>query len=191
MRESLEYTLLSSSDDEGDDPKSSFRVKQEVVDGMDVGVPYTWDDTLLSDADGSPPLSPPSDSFFVSETPSRTLDSVPFSDSPSLVTGSQTPVSCDLNSSFVHYDRTSITPGNVVETSICSIYDSIVALGNQPKAKSGLKNANLASFPHHKVKFLPRQYNVNAIFELPPLNSPKEGASGMLEGMDRRSDGHA
>jgi hypothetical protein len=41
MRESLEYTLLSSSDDEGDDPKSSFRVKQEVVDGMDVGVPYT------------------------------------------------------------------------------------------------------------------------------------------------------
>jgi hypothetical protein len=88
VRESPEYTLLSSSDDEGDDPKSSFRVKQEVVDGMDVGVPYTSDDTLLSDDDGSPPLSSPSDSFFVSETPSRTLgsDSVPVSDSPSLVT---------------------------------------------------------------------------------------------------------
>jgi hypothetical protein len=79
----------------------------------------------------------------------------------------------------------------MVETSICSIYDSIVALGNQYKVKSGLKNANLASFPHHKVKFLPRQYNGNAIFELPPLTSPKERASGMLEGMARRSDGHA
>jgi hypothetical protein len=145
-------------------------------------VPYTSDDTLLSDDDGYPPLSSPSDSFFVSETPSRTLgsDSVPVSDSPSLVTGSQTPVSCNPNSSSVHYDGMSITPGIVVETSICSIYDSIVALGSQPKAKSGLKNANLASFPHHKVKFLPRQYNGNAIFELPPLNSPKEGASGML-----------
>jgi hypothetical protein len=108
------------------------------VDGMDVGVPYTLDDTLLSDDDGSPPLSSPSDSFFVSETPSRTLgsDSVPVSDSPSLVTGSQIPVSCNPNSSSVHYDGMSITPGNVVETSICNIYGSIVALGNQSKAKS-------------------------------------------------------
>jgi hypothetical protein len=162
VRESPKYTLLSSSVDEGDDPKSSFRMKQEAVDGMDVGVPYTSDDTLLSDDDGSPLLSSPSDSFFVFETPSQILgsDLVPVSDSPSLVTGSQTPVSCNPNSSSVHYDGTNITPGNVVETSICSIYDSIVALGNQHKAKSGLKNANLASFPHHKVKFLPRQYNI-------------------------------
>jgi hypothetical protein len=107
------------------------------------------------------------------------------------VTGSQTLVSCNPNSSSVHYDGTNITPRNMVETSICSIYDSIVALGNQYKVKSGLKNANLASFPHHKVKFVPRQYNGNAIFELPPLTSPKERASGMLEGMARRSDGHA
>jgi hypothetical protein len=60
VRESPEYIFLSSSDDEGDDPKSSFCVKQEVVDGMDAGVPYILDDTLLSDDDGSPPLSSPS-----------------------------------------------------------------------------------------------------------------------------------
>ena len=192
VRELQEYTLLSNSDDEGDDSKSSFCVKQEVVDGMDVGMPYTSDDTLLSDDDGSPPLSSPSNSFFVSEIPSWTLgsDLVLVSNSPFLVTGSETPISCNLNSSSIHYDGTSITLGNVVEISICSIYDSIVVLGNQPKAKSGLKNTNRASFPHHKIKFLPWECNGNAIFELPPLNSPKEGASGILEGMDRRSDGH-
>ena len=55
-----------------------------------------------------------------------------------------------------------------------SIYESIVAIGNQPNARYILKTIDLALFPHHTVKYLPRQYNGDAIFELPTILAPKD-----------------
>jgi hypothetical protein len=54
-----------------------------------------------------------------------------------------------------------------------------------------LKSSDLGSFLHHRVKYLPSQYNGDAIYELPPILAPKEGAAGRLVGMDRSCDGHA
>jgi hypothetical protein len=72
-----------------------------------------------------------------------------------------------------------------------SVYKYVVALGNQPHSRSLLKSSDLGSFPHHRVKFLPSQYNGDAIYELPPIIASKEGAAGGLIGMDRSCDGHA
>ena len=72
---------------------------------------------------------------------------------------------------------------------IC-IYDLIVAMGYNRSAKSDFRAADLGSFLHKYVKYLPSQFNGNAIFELPPLQAPKLGGKGRLEGMDRQYDGH-
>jgi hypothetical protein len=79
----------------------------------------------------------------------------------------------------------------VTPTSSSSIYESLVAIGNQPNARCMLKIVDLASYPHHTVKYLPRQYNGDAIFEFPAIVAPKDGAVGRLDGMDRKFDGHA
>jgi hypothetical protein len=80
---------------------------------------------------------------------------------------------------------------DIIDTDDSSIYEYVVALGNQPHSRSVLKNSDLGSFPHYKVKFLPNQYNGDAIYELPPILAPKEGVVGRLVGMDRSCDGHA
>jgi hypothetical protein len=72
-----------------------------------------------------------------------------------------------------------------------SVYEYVVALGNQPHSRSLLKSLDLGSFPHHRIKFLPSQYNGDAIYKLPPIIVPKEGVAGQLVGMDRSCDGHA
>jgi hypothetical protein len=122
-------------------------------------------------------------------------------DSPSRSLG--TPSTLDLDTpvnsaSFSEYqsktsdlNTTLQDSGCLSESSGLSIYDHIIALGNQPTLKSVLKSANLAAFLHHRVKYLPRRYDGNAIFELPALPLPKEGAAGRLEGMDHKNDGHA
>jgi hypothetical protein len=78
----------------------------------------------------------------------------------------------------------------VTPTSSSSIYESLIAIGNQPNARCMLKIVDLASYPHHTVKYLPRQYNGDAIFELPAIVAPKDGIAGKLDGMDRKFDGH-
>ena len=47
------------------------------------------------------------------------------------------------------------------------IHEALIALGNQKMTQSELKSANLASFPHRKLKYLPTEYNGNVVFELP------------------------
>ena len=76
------------------------------------------------------------------------------------------------------------------ESSNIRIYDLIVAMCNKHNAKSEFRAADLGSFEHKTMKYLPSQFNGNAIFELPPLHAPKLGGKGRLEGMDRRYDGH-
>ena len=71
------------------------------------------------------------------------------------------------------------------ESSDICIYDLIVAMGNKGNAKSEFRAADLGSFEHKNVKYLPSQFNGNAIFELPPLQAPKLGGKGRLEGVDR------
>jgi hypothetical protein len=76
-------------------------------------------------------------------------------------------------------------------SSTFSIYEAIVAFGNRPTARCVLKTMDLSLYPHEKVKYLPCQYNENAIFELLTVVEPKDGAIGRLDGMDRKYDGHA
>jgi hypothetical protein len=173
VRESPEFTLLSSSDDEDDDPISMYTVKQEDVN------PST------SRLDKSPVTSP-SDSFVVSETPSCTLAgySILMSKSPS-------PSFSGLKSTSAAFLGLQSTDGDATQTSSTSIYNIVVAIGGHPTAKSTLRSTDLQSFPHHKIKYLPSQYNGNVIFELPLVIVPKKGAARRQEGMDRKSDGHA
>ena len=72
-----------------------------------------------------------------------------------------------------------------------SIYECILSLRSHRGGRSDLKNVNLASFPHQKVNYLPSKFNGNSVFEYPPLPCIKGGGAAMLEGMDRRRDGHA
>ena len=69
-------------------------------------------------------------------------------------------------------------------------YDLIVAMENKRNVKSDFRALDLGSFPHKYVKYLPSQFNENAILELPPLQALKIGGKGRLEAMDKRYDGH-
>ena len=72
-----------------------------------------------------------------------------------------------------------------------SIYDSLLSLRSHRSGRSEFKSVDLATFPHQKLNYLPTKYNGNIVFELPPLSTVKSGGAAMLEGMDRRRDGHA
>jgi hypothetical protein len=165
VRESPKFTLLSNFDNEDNDPNSMYTVKQEDVN------PST------GQLDKSPKTSP-SNSFVVSETPSRTLAgySILMSESPS-------PSLSGLKSISAAFLGSQSTDGDAAQTSSASIYDIVVATGGHSTAKNTLRSADLQSFPHYKVKYLLSQYNGNVIFELPPVIVPKEGAIGRLEGM--------
>ena len=76
-------------------------------------------------------------------------------------------------------------------SSVLSIYDSLLNLGSQRAGRSELKNVDLASFFHQKVNYLLTRYNEDIVFELPLLPNVKGGRATMLEGMDRRRDGHS
>ena len=67
----------------------------------------------------------------------------------------------------------------------------LLAICERPSAKSQLASANLASFRHEVVEFLPIEYIGNVIFELPSLPVVKEERVARLDGMDRRFNGHA
>ena len=74
---------------------------------------------------------------------------------------------------------------------VISIYDSLFSLRSHRSGRSELKSFDFATFPHQKLNYLPTKYNENIVFELPPLSTVKSGGAAMLEGMDRRRDGHA
>ena len=76
-------------------------------------------------------------------------------------------------------------------SSVLSIYDSLLNLGSHRAGRSELKNVDLASFSYQKVNYLSMRYNGDIVFELPLLPNVKGGGAAMLEGMDRRRDGHA
>jgi hypothetical protein len=173
VRESPEYTILSSSDNEDNDPIFVFSLKEEDV------IPSS------SRLDKSP-ITSLSDSFVVYEIPSCTLAgySIFMSESPLLSLSG-------LKSTSAAFLGSQSTDGDGAQTLLVSIYDIVVAMGRHSTAKSTLRNANLQLFLHHKVKYLPSQYNGNVIFELPPVIVPKEGTAWRLEGLDRMSDGHA
>jgi hypothetical protein len=173
VRESPKFTLLSNSDDKDDDPISMYTVKQEDVN-------------LFTSRLDKSPITSPNNSFVVSETPSRT-----FTGYSILMFESPSPSLSGLKSTSAAFLGSQSTDGDATQTSSASIYDIVVAIGGHPTAKSTLRSADIQSFPHHKVKYLPSQYNGNVIFELPPVIVPKEGTAGRLEGMDQKSDGHA
>jgi hypothetical protein len=200
VKEVPECTILSSSEDEDAATRCArpvnstqvflrSRVKLEPVDRSGDGDGSESDDVMIS---GSNRLSPtncnPSDDFIISETPSRTLgsDSVGLSDSTI-----RNEVSQDQSTPSGRNVLYQVPVGDVTPTSSSSIYESLVAIGNQPNIRCMLKIVDLAAYPHHTVKYLPRQYNGDAIFELPAILAPKDGAAGRLDGMDLKFDGHA
>ena len=71
-----------------------------------------------------------------------------------------------------------------------SIMDLLLLMGCSKSGMSILKTADLSTFKHEVVKFLPVEYNGNCIFELPPVVVVKEGGLCRLDGMDRKQDGH-
>ena len=66
----------------------------------------------------------------------------------------------------------------------------LLAICGRASAKSQLASANLASFRHEVVQFLPIEYNGNVDFELPSLPIVKEGRVARLDSMDWRFDCH-
>ena len=81
--------------------------------------------------------------------------------------------------------------GEGSDSTVISIYDSLLSLQSHRPGRSELKTVDLSTFPHEKLNYLPTKYNGDIIFELPPLPTMKGGGAAMLEGMDRRRDGHA
>ena len=71
-----------------------------------------------------------------------------------------------------------------------SIMDLLLLMGSSKSGRSILKTADLSTFKHEVVKFLPVEYNGNCIFELPLVAVVKEGGLSRLDGMDRKRDGH-
>jgi hypothetical protein len=200
VKEVPECTIFSSSEDEDAStrcarPANSVRVflrsrvKLELVDRSGDGDRSESDDVMMN---ASTRLSPtscnPSDDFIISETLSRTLGSDFVGLSDSII---RNEIFLDESTPSGRNVRCQAPVGDVTPTSSSSIYESLVAIGNQPNARCLLKIVDLASYLHHMVKYLPRQYNGDAIFELPAILAPKDGATGKLDGMDRKFDGHA
>ena len=77
------------------------------------------------------------------------------------------------------------------ELSSSSIMELLLALKEKQTERSNLKSADLGSFMHLVVEFLPVEFNGNYIFELPPLFVVKEGGACRLDGMDQKFDRHA
>ena len=81
--------------------------------------------------------------------------------------------------------------GEGSDSNVISIYDSLLSLRSHRPGCSELKIVDLSTFLHEKLNYLPIKYNGDIIFELPPSPTVKDGGATMLEGMDRRRDGHA
>ena len=80
--------------------------------------------------------------------------------------------------------------GEGSNSTVISIYDNLLSLRGHRLGRSKLKSVDLSTFQHEKLNYLPTKYNGDIIFELPPLLTMKGGGAAMLEGMDRRRDGH-
>ena len=71
-----------------------------------------------------------------------------------------------------------------------SILKLLLVVCGRPLARSQLRSADLSSFKHEVVPYLPIEFNGNMIFELPALPVVKEGGMARLDGMDQKFDGH-
>ena len=87
--------------------------------------------------------------------------------------------------------RKGLNSAGCSNSSVLSIYDNLLNLGSHQGCRSELKNVDLASFSHQKVNYFLTRYNGDIVFELPFFPNVKGGGAAMLEGMDRRRDGHA
>jgi hypothetical protein len=195
VMESSEYTVLSSSDEEEVDLRSSSSMKSE-----DASIDFSDDDSIEAGMDPSPsggpgqffnisePESSHPGSFLVSDTPSRSLGYDTSHGSKPTSMGEAPPPDFTSSIDFSGFQK---GDADVSESYDSSVYEYVVAFGNQPHSRSLLKSLDLGSFPHHRIKFLPSQYNGDAIYKLPPIIVPKEGVAGQLVGMDRSCDGHA
>jgi hypothetical protein len=145
VNESLEFTILSSFDDEEADPANPvggepgpppFNVAVKLkhysqlnpihLDCVDLEGDDDSDDFGLA-AGQSPSIAIPSNSFVVSEMLSRTIGS------DSIRTSEATTIYHESPSGFRGLDGFALTQssdGNCAATSICSVYDTLVALGN-------------------------------------------------------------
>ena len=81
--------------------------------------------------------------------------------------------------------------GENSNSTVISIYKSLLSLRSHRPGRSELKSVDLSTFPHEKLNYLSTKYNGNIVFELPSLLTVKGGGAAILEGMDRRRDGHA
>ena len=200
VSEVLEYTILSSSNEEDAQTIGTQSVKHEHVflrsmvkleplDTSSDGDRFESNDVLINSSSGlSPATCCSSDDLVVSETPSRTLnnESIGLLDSTIKIAVSQAKFTL-----HGHNVGTQVSSIDVTSNSGSSIYELVVAIGNQPNTRCILKTVDLALFLHHTVKYLPQQYNMDAIFELPAILAPKDRATSQLDGMDRKFDGHA
>ena len=78
----------------------------------------------------------------------------------------------------------------IPEQSSLSMMTLIRAMGGNPTTRSILKSADLASFKHEVVKYLPVEYDGDYIFKLHALSIVKEEGVCQLGGMDPHRDGH-
>jgi hypothetical protein len=159
MKESPEYIVLSSSDEEEVDLRSSSSMKSE-----DVSVNFSDDDSIETGIDLSPSGRPGQcfnitelesshpGSFLVSDTPSRSLGCDTSDGSKPTSTEEAPPP--DLTNS-IDFSGSQKGDADVSESYDSSVYEYVVVFGNQPHSKSLLKSSNLGSFPHHRIKFLP------------------------------------
>jgi hypothetical protein len=195
VKESPKYIVLSSSDEEDVDLRSSSSMKSE-----DVSIDFSDDDSVDTEIDPNPssglgqcynitePESSHPSSFLVSDTPSRSLGG-DTSNGSKPTSMSDAPPS-DFTRSL-DFSGSQKGDADVSESYDSSVYEYVITFGNQPHSRSLLKSSDLGSFPHHRIKFLPSQYNGDAIYKLPPIIALKEGAAGRLVGKDRSCDGHA
>ena len=151
------------------------------------------------------PSLTPTETTHVSETPSRSAIPKSFSnDSPqsvgcdvygnylsNLVSSSETQTRILSSAQSFGSDGQTRPLGDSISYPMISIYDSLLSLRSHRSGRSELKSVDSATFPHQKLNYLPTKYNRNIVFELPPLSTVKSGGAAMLEGMDRRRDGHA
>ena len=112
-------------------------------------------------------------------------------ETPSRVSISESRLKSTPQSVLVGYSGLQSPSSGGAEEVPRSIMELLLAVCGRLSAKSQLASANLASFRHEVVQFLPTEYNGNVIFKLQSLPVVKEGGVARLDDMDRRFDGHA
>lgn len=75
-------------------------------------------------------------------------------------------------------------------TEITSVVDILKRLGSNSGASSLLKDIDFQGIAKRYVRYLPREFNGDILFEFQPILMSTSGSISLLAGMDRRYDGH-